>query len=139
MFPDFSEQIYAQWSALQCAEAEDGERWAAFSRWAEQTLGERFLELKEELLNGQEAQISWEVDRILGERLRDADFKAIKAPISCWWAALSRTGVHHQLIEASMLEVTEHSEVERSVLIETSHDRLIDNAQFIRSFAAAMA
>ncbi|AZF42326.1 Non-ribosomal peptide synthetase [Pseudomonas sp. R1-43-08] len=139
MFPDFSEQIYAQWSALQCAEAEDGERWAAFSHWAEQTLGERFLELKEELLNGQETQISWEVDRILGERLRDADFKAIKAPISCWWAALSRTGVHHQLIEASMLEVTGHSEVERSVLIETSHDRLIDNAQFIRSFAAAMA
>ncbi|WP_231421394.1 amino acid adenylation domain-containing protein [Pseudomonas sp. Leaf59] len=139
MFPESSRHIHAQWSALRQAGAEEGEQWAEFSRWAEQTLGERFRELKDELLSGHEAQISWEVDRILGQRLHDADFKAIKAPISCWWAALSRTGVHRQLIEASMLEVTGQSAIERSVLIETSHDRLIDNAEFVRSFAAAMA
>ncbi|KRP58774.1 amino acid adenylation domain-containing protein [Pseudomonas trivialis] len=139
MFPESSRHIHAQWSALQRAGAEEGEQWAEFSRWAEQTLGERFRELKDELLSGHEAQISWDVDRILGQRLHDADFKAIKAPISCWWAALSRTGVHRQLIEASMLDVTGQSAIERSVLIETSHDRLIDNAEFVRSFAAAMA
>ncbi|WP_338493620.1 amino acid adenylation domain-containing protein [Pseudomonas trivialis] len=139
MFSESSRHIHAQWSALQRAGADEGEQWAEFSRWAEQTLGERFRELKDELLSGHEAQISWEVDRILGQRLHDADFKAIKAPISCWWAALSRTGVHRQLIEASMLEVTGQSAIERSVLIETSHDRLIDNAEFVRSFAAAMA
>ncbi|WP_206678937.1 hypothetical protein, partial [Pseudomonas sp. SST3] len=55
------------------------------------------------------------------------------------WATLSRTGVHHQLIEASMLEVAVQSTIERSVLIETSHDRLIDNAEFVHSFAAAMS
>ena len=139
MFPEFSQQIHAHWSGLQCLEAAEGEQWTEFSRWAEETLGERFGELKDELLSGHEAQISWEVDRILGQRLHDADFKAIKAPISCWWATLSRTGVHHQLIEASMLEVTGQSTIERSVLIETSHDRLIDNAEFVRSFAAAMS
>ncbi|MCF5655210.1 amino acid adenylation domain-containing protein [Pseudomonas poae] len=139
MFPESSQHIHAQWSALQRAGAEESEQWTEFSRWAEQNLGERFHELKDELLGGHEAQISWEVDRILGQRLHDADFKAIKAPISCWWAALSRTGVHRQLIETTMLEVTGQSAIERSVLIETSHDRLIDNAEFVRSFAAAMA
>ncbi|MBJ2215867.1 MULTISPECIES: amino acid adenylation domain-containing protein [Pseudomonas] len=139
MFPEFSQQIHAHWSGLQCLEAAEGEQWTEFSRWAEETLGERFGELKDELLSGHEAQISWEVDRILGQRLHDADFKAIKAPISCWWATLSRTGVHHQLIEASMLEVAVQSTIERSVLIETSHDRLIDNAEFVHSFAAAMS
>ena len=139
MFPEFSQQIHAHWSELQCLEAAEGEQWTAFSHWAEETLGSRFGELKDELLSGHEAQISWEVDRILGQRLHDADFKAIKAPISCWWATLSRTGVHHQLIEASMLEVAVQSTIERSVLIETSHDRLIDNAEFVHSFAAAMS
>lgn len=38
-----------------------------------------------------------------------------------------------------MLEVAGQSRIERSVLIETSHDRLIDNAAFVRSFADAMA
>ncbi|MBV4482774.1 amino acid adenylation domain-containing protein [Pseudomonas khavaziana] len=139
MFPEFSQQIRAHWSGLQCLEAAEREQWTAFSHWAEKTLGSRFGELKDELLSGHEAQISWEVDRILGQRLHDADFKAIKAPISCWWATLSRTGVHRQLIEASMLEVAVQSTIERSVLIETSHDRLIDNAEFVRSFAAAMS
>ncbi|WP_054918650.1 non-ribosomal peptide synthetase [Pseudomonas sp. NBRC 111138] len=139
MFPEFSQQIHAHWSELQCFEAAEGEQWTAFSHWAEETLGSRFGELKDELLSGHEAQISWEVDRILGQRLHEADFKAIKAPISCWWATLSRTGVHHQLIEASMLEVAVQSTIERSVLIETSHDRLIDNAEFVHSFAAAMS
>nr|WP_314544307.1 non-ribosomal peptide synthetase [uncultured Pseudomonas sp.] len=139
MFPEFSQQIHAHWSELQCLEAAEGEQWTAFSHWAEETLGSRFGELKDELLSGHEAQISWEVDRILGQRLHEADFKAIKAPISCWWATLSRTGVHHQLIEASMLEVAVQSTIERSVLIETSHDRLIDNAEFVHSFAAAMS
>ena len=139
MFPEFTAQIHAKWAGQQATVDGDDEQWAGFSQWAGDVLGERFHELKEELLSGQEAQISWEVDRLLGQRLRDADFKPIKAPISCWWATLSRTGVHHRLIEASMLQVAGQSRIERSVLIETSHDRLIDNAAFVRSFADAMA
>ncbi|WP_426123573.1 amino acid adenylation domain-containing protein [Pseudomonas sp. PSPC2-3] len=139
MFPEFTAQIHAKWSGQQATVDGDDEQWAGFNQWAGDVLGERFHELKEELLSGHEAQISWEVDRMLGQRLHDADFKAIKAPISCWWATLSRTGVHHRLIEASMLEVAGQSRIERSVLIETSHDRLIDNAAFVRSFADAMA
>ncbi|WP_422394260.1 hypothetical protein [Pseudomonas poae] len=54
MFPESSQHIHAQWSALQRAGAEESEQWTEFSRWAEQNLGERFRELKDELLGGHE-------------------------------------------------------------------------------------
>ncbi|AVE03295.1 non-ribosomal peptide synthetase [Pseudomonas palleroniana] len=136
MFPAFAEQIQDAWQACQ-REAED-QQWSVFVAWAEQTLGEAFTAIKEELLRGNEAQISWEVDRALSERMTASDFKPIKAPVSCWWASMSRAGRFKDLIEQNMATVIGQGRIERSVMIDTDHDGIIDSAAFISSLVAAM-
>ncbi|WP_448651634.1 amino acid adenylation domain-containing protein [Pseudomonas fluorescens] len=138
MFPAFAEQIEGAWQQCQRQAADEDGQWRAFVAWAEQTLGEAFTGIKEELLRGNEAQISWEVDRALSERLEAADFKPIKAPVSCWWASLSRAGQFKDLIEQKMAGVIGQGRIERSVMIDTDHDGIIDSAAFINSLVAAM-
>ena len=138
MFARSSQLIQDAWVQSQAVADDEVQQWQAFSTWAESALGETFMEIKASLLEGEEAQISWELDRALGQSLKDADFKPIQAPISCWWAAASRAGQHRQLIEASMAQVTGRPCIERSVLIDSTHDRIIDNAAFVQSFADAM-
>ena len=122
----------------QARSSDEGLQWQALGAWAEDALGETFREIKATLLEGDEAQISWELDRTLGQRLKDADFKPLKAPISCWWAAGSRAGQHRQLIEATLQQVAGRPCIQQSVLIDSTHDRIIDNAAFVQSFADAM-
>ncbi|WP_455827934.1 non-ribosomal peptide synthase/polyketide synthase [Pseudomonas kilonensis] len=138
MFPAFAEQIQGAWQQCQRQSDDEAEQGQAFVTWAEQTLGEAFSGIKEELLRGNEAQISWEVDRALSERLVAADFKPIKAPLSCWWASLSRAGRFKDLIEQHMASTIAQGRIERSVVIETDHDGIIDSAEFIASLLAAM-
>ncbi|WP_339494066.1 non-ribosomal peptide synthase/polyketide synthase [Pseudomonas sp. EA_35y_Pfl1_P108] len=138
MFPAFAERIQAAWQQCQRDAQDEAGQWQGFIAWAEQALGEAFTGIKDELLRGNEAQISWEVDRALSERLSAADFKPIKAPVSCWWASMSRAGQFKQLIEQHMASTLVQGRVERSVVIETDHDGIIDSAEFIRSLVAAM-
>ncbi len=138
MFPASSQQIHTAWLDSQAFFSDEAQQWQALGAWAEAALGETFREIKASLLEGDEAQISWELDRTLGQRLKDADFKPLKAPIRCWWAAGSRAGQHRQLIEATMEQVVGRACVQQSVLIDSTHDRIIDNAAFVQSFADAM-
>ncbi|KRP71474.1 peptide synthase [Pseudomonas paralactis] len=138
MFPAFAEAIHTTWQAVQVTRVDQGEQWAHFLEWAEATLGEAFGDIKQELLAGSEAQVSWEVDRALFKRMEQADFKPLKAPVSCWWAAMSRAGQHKALIEASMERTIGGACVVRSVMIDVDHERIIDNAEFVRSFVTAM-
>ncbi|MGY4641860.1 non-ribosomal peptide synthase/polyketide synthase [Pseudomonas sp. TE24901] len=138
MFPAFAEQIQGAWQQCQRAVDDEGGQWRAFVVWAEQTLGEAFTDVKEELLRGNEAQISWDVDRALSERMSAADFKPIKAPVSCWWASMSRAGRFKDLIEQHMAAVLGQGRIERSVVIDTDHDGIIDSAVFIASLVNAM-
>ena len=138
MFPASSQQIHTAWLDSQAFFSDEAQQWQALGAWAEAALGENFREIKASLLEGDEAQISWELDRTLGQRLKDADFKPLKAPIRCWWAAGSRAGQHRQLIEATMEQLVGRACVQQSVLIDSTHDRIIDNAAFVQSFADAM-
>ncbi|WP_455929671.1 amino acid adenylation domain-containing protein [Pseudomonas fluorescens] len=138
MFAQSSQLIQDAWLQSQAVADDEVQQWQAFSTWAENALGETYLEVKASLLEGDEAQISWELDRALGQSLKDADFKPIQAPIRCWWAAASRAGQHRQLIEASMAQVMGRPCIEQSVVIDSTHDRIIDNAAFVQSFADAM-
>jgi amino acid adenylation domain-containing protein/non-ribosomal peptide synthase protein (TIGR01720 family) len=139
MFPAFAEQIQDAWQ--QCRQQSDDEtaQLQGFVGWAEQTLGEAFTAIKEELLRGNEAQISWDVDRALSERMQAADFKPINAPLSCWWASLSRAGRCKELIEQHMVNIHGQGRIERSVMIDTDHDGIIDSAEFITSMVDAMS
>ncbi|UII73719.1 non-ribosomal peptide synthase/polyketide synthase [Pseudomonas sp. HN11] len=139
MFPAFAEQIQAAWQQCQRDGDDEAGQWQGFVGWAERTLGDAFIGIKEELLRGNEAQISWEIDRALSERLSAADFKPIKAPVSCWWASMSRAGQFKDLIEQSMADILVQGRIERSVMIGTDHDGIIDSAEFISSLVAAMA
>ncbi|WP_411382455.1 non-ribosomal peptide synthase/polyketide synthase [Pseudomonas sp. MPB26] len=139
MFPAFAEQIQAAWQQCLRDINDDAAQWHAFVAWAEQHLGQAFIDIKEELLRGNEAQISWAIDHALSERLSAADFKPIKAPVSCWWASLSRAGQFKDLIEQNMANTIIQGRIERSVVIETDHDGIIDNSEFIASLVAAMA
>ncbi|WP_425274292.1 thioesterase domain-containing protein [Pseudomonas kitaguniensis] len=138
MFPAFAEHIESAWQQCQREAKDEALQWQAFVAWAEHTLGEAFTGIKEELLRGNEAQISWEVDRALSERMTAADFKPIKAPLSCWWASLSRAGQFKAQIEQHMVGVIGQGRIERSVMIDTDHDGIIDSAEFINSLVAAM-
>ncbi|WLH71423.1 non-ribosomal peptide synthase/polyketide synthase [Pseudomonas fluorescens] len=139
MFPAFAEQIEGAWQQCRRQAADEIGQWQAFVAWAEQTLGEAFTGIKDALLRGNDAQISWEVDRALSERMTVADFKPIQAPVSCWWASLSRAGHFKALIEQNMAGVIGQGRIERSVMIDTDHDGIIDSAAFINSLVAAMA
>ncbi|WP_409300292.1 thioesterase domain-containing protein, partial [Pseudomonas sp. KCJK8993] len=138
MFPEANQQIRQAWAQSQMQFVDEEQQWRHFSDWADQALGQAFREIKEELLRGNEAQISWELDRALGQRLRDSDLKPIKAPVSCWWASASRAGQHRQLIESTIEQVVGKPCIERSVLIDSTHERIIDNALFVQSFVSAM-
>ncbi|WP_248752418.1 non-ribosomal peptide synthase/polyketide synthase [Pseudomonas sp. MWU15-20650] len=138
MFPEFAEAIQVAWQHCQRQAEDEAGQWQAFGAWAEQTLGETFTVIKEQLLRGNEAQIAWDVDRALSERMQAADFKPIKAPVSCWWASMSRAGHFKDLIERHMAAVIGQGRIERSVMIETDHDGIIDSAAFINSLVEAM-
>ncbi|MCR4541375.1 amino acid adenylation domain-containing protein, partial [Pseudomonas sp. 18.1.10] len=136
MFPTFAEQIQ---SVVHTAVGNEDEQWQYLCEWAESTVGDRFRALKEELQAGGETERSWSLKKVLDERLQDTDYRAIKAPVSCWWAALSEGGMHQALIEAGMREVIGQGGIQRSVVIDTTHHRIVDDADFIRSFVAALA
>ena len=135
MFPAYAEQIRNVWHM---AAGEQDEQWQRVSEWAELTLGDSFRVLKDELQIGGETERSWALKQVLDERLQDADYRAIKAPVNCWWAALSEGGIHQALIETGMREVIGQSGIQRSVVIDTTHHRIVDNAEFISSFVSAM-
>ena len=138
MFPEFAESIQHAWQQCQRDSEDEAGQWQEFVNWAEQSLGEAFTVVKDELLRGNEAQISWDVDRALSERLLQADFKPIKAPVTCWWASMSRAGRFKDLIEQQMATVISQGRIERSVMIETDHDGIIDSAVFISSLVEAL-
>lgn len=138
MFPEFAESIQHAWQQCQRDSEDETGQWREFVNWAEQSLGEAFTVIKDELLRGNEAQISWDVDRALSERLLQADFKPIKAPVTCWWASMSRAGRFKDLIEQQMATVISQGRIERSVMIETDHDGIIDSAVFISSLVEAL-
>ncbi|AVJ22391.1 non-ribosomal peptide synthetase [Pseudomonas sp. MYb193] len=138
MFPEFAESIQHAWQQCQRDSEDEAGQWQEFVNWAEQSLGEAFTVIKDELLRGNEAQISWDVDRALSERLLQADFKPIKAPVTCWWASMSRAGRFKDLIEQQMATVISQGRIERSVMIETDHDGIIDSAVFISSLVEAL-
>uniref|UniRef100_UPI002610917D non-ribosomal peptide synthetase n=1 Tax=Pseudomonas sp. TaxID=306 RepID=UPI002610917D len=138
MFPEFADAIQLAWEQCQRDAEDEAGQWRVFVSWAEQALGETFTAIKEQLLHGNEAQISWDVDRAMSERMVAADFKPIRAPVSCWWASMSRAGRFKALIEQQMATVISQGRIERSVMIETDHDGIIDSAVFITSLADAM-
>ncbi|WPO00380.1 non-ribosomal peptide synthetase [Pseudomonas sp. MUP55] len=138
MFPPFAEAIQLAWAQCQRDTEDEAQQWQGFVTWAEQALGDTFTAIKEQLLHGNEAQISWDVDRALSERMVAADFKPIKAPVSCWWASMSRAGRLKDLIEQQMASVISQGRIERSVMIETDHDGIVDSAVFISSLVEAM-
>ncbi|WP_346656797.1 non-ribosomal peptide synthase/polyketide synthase [Pseudomonas sp. SWRI18] len=135
MFPQYAEQIQTVWHA---ASGGEEERWQHLSAWAESTLGDSYSALKDELQEGGETERSWAIKQLLDERLQDTEYRPIKAPVNCWWAALSEGGMHQALIEGGMREVIGQAGIQRSVVIDTTHHRIVDNAAFIRSFVAAL-
>ncbi|MGR6616184.1 thioesterase domain-containing protein [Pseudomonas rhodesiae] len=137
LFPHHAEQIHAVWLGSR-DEGDDTQRWARVDSWAQRTLGTAYESLRHELLEGSEAQVSWEVKRLLDLRLQDADYAPIKAPIACWWASRSKGGQHRELIESSMRAVIGAAGITQSTLIDTTHDRIVDNPQFVGSFASVM-
>jgi len=139
MFPAFAAQIQAQWRLAQQAGCSEEQQWQQVSDWADATLGESFRVLKDELQDGGETERSWAIKQILDQRLQDTDYRAIKAPVTCWWAARSEAGLHQALIENGMREVIGQAGIRRSIVIDTTHHRIVDNAQFIKSLVAEMA
>jgi len=139
MFPAFAAQIQAQWRLAQQAGCSEEQQWQQVSDWADATLGESFRVLKDELQDGGETERSWAIKQILDQRLQDTDYRAIKAPVTCWWAARSEAGLHQALIENGMREVIGQAGIRRSIVIDTTHHRIVDNAEFIKSLVAEMA
>ncbi|WP_226457785.1 non-ribosomal peptide synthetase, partial [Pseudomonas sp. AF03-9] len=139
MFPAHAEQVQAQWRQAQQAHCNEEQQWQHLCDWADATLGASFQALKAELQSGGETERSWAIKQILDERLQATDFRAIKAPVSCWWAARSEAGMHQALIESGLREVIGQAGIERSVVIDTTHHRIVDNAEFIKSLVAALA
>ena len=139
MFPAYAEQIQVQWQQAQQADRDEEQQWQHLSDWADGTLGASFQALKAELQSGGETERSWAIKQILDERLQGTDFRPIKAPVSCWWAARSEAGMHQALIESGLREVIGQAGMERSVVIDTTHHRIVDNAEFIKSLVAALA
>ena len=139
MFPAHAGQVQAQWRQAQQAHCNEEQQWQHLCDWADATLGASFQALKAELQSGGETERSWAIKQILDERLQATDFRAIKAPVSCWWAARSEAGMHQALIESGLREVIGQAGIERSVVIDTTHHRIVDNAEFIKSLVAALA
>jgi len=138
MFPEHAQQIQAVWQQSQACEQDQAQQWAPLDAWAERTLGEAYLTLKRELSEGSEAQVSWGVKRQLDQRLQESRYSPITAPVLCWWAAQSKGGQHRELIESSLRAVLGEQAVEQSVVIDTTHERIVDNAEFVSSFVGVM-
>ncbi|MCF5311559.1 alpha/beta fold hydrolase, partial [Pseudomonas lurida] len=62
MFPASSQRIRTAWLDSQAFFSDEAQQWQALGAWAEEALGETFREIKASLLEGDEAQISWELD-----------------------------------------------------------------------------
>ncbi|MBA5960964.1 amino acid adenylation domain-containing protein [Pseudomonas lactis] len=135
IFPHHAEQIHGVWLDSQ---GDDEQRWGKVNAWAEQTLGAAYETVKDQLLEDHEIQISWEIKRLLDLRLQEADYQPIAAPVLCWWAALSKAGQHQELIESSMCAVIGALGIQQSTVVHTTHDRIIDNPEFVSSFAELM-
>ncbi|PRD25264.1 UNVERIFIED_CONTAM: dhbF [Trichonephila clavipes] len=137
MFPEFAERINEAWSKLQNTPKSDDERMAEFSIWAQESLGSDFRRLCQELLEGGEYQVSWELKRTLDIRLQETDYKRVMVPPTCWWAAQSKTERIRDIIESSMRQGV-GQQVE-STIIDTTHVEIIKNPDFIRSFVSVLS
>ncbi|WP_342366742.1 non-ribosomal peptide synthase/polyketide synthase [Pseudomonas fluorescens] len=138
VFPEQAGQILAVWQQARENEGDEAQQWALLDAWAERTLGVAYGTLKRELLEGAEAHVSWEVKRLLDLRLQEAQYLPIGAPVLCWWAAQSKGGQHRKLIESSLLAVIGEAGIEQSVVIDTTHERIVDNPEFVGSFISLM-
>ncbi|WP_430445626.1 MAG: non-ribosomal peptide synthase/polyketide synthase [Pseudomonas piscis] len=138
MFPEFAEQIGAQWQAAVNEVSDEVKAWQQLDAWAAEHVGSAYAAIREQLLDVREAQVSWTIKQDLDLRLQGADYQAIQAPVNCWWAAQGNGGQHRDLIEASMAQVVGQDGIRSSTVIDTTHDRIIDNPQFISLFVASM-
>ncbi len=137
MFPDAAHAIAQAWQDIQHSGAVADQQWAALCEWADSALGETFISLRNELQEGGELEVSWALKLALDERLKDADYVPIAAPVSCWWAAQSKSEHDRQVISRALEAGVGHG-LEASVVIDTTHDRIVDNPAFIDSFVSAL-
>ncbi len=137
MFPDAAQAITHAWQDIQHSAVAADQHWPALCEWADLALGETFASLRDELQQGGELEVSWALKLTLDERLKDADYVRIDAPVSCWWAAQSKPEPVRQVIRTALEEGIGHG-VEASVVIDTTHDRIVDNPEFVASFVCAL-
>ncbi len=137
MFPDAAQAIAQAWEDIEHSGTEADQHWPALCEWAESALGETFASLRTELQQGGELEVSWALKLTLDERLKDAAYVPIVAPVSCWWAALSKSEADRQVIRTALEAGVGHG-VAASVVVETSHDRIVDNPDFVASFVEAL-
>ncbi|POA52286.1 non-ribosomal peptide synthetase [Pseudomonas sp. FW507-12TSA] len=134
MFGESAEAIEQAWQDIKHSDRPAEQRWKKFAEWAELHLGQAFISLCDELAQGGELEVSWALKRVLDERLQDADYKPLLAPISCWWAARSKSEMDRQVIQ-SALEKGTGQRLNASLVIDSTHDRIVDNPEFVESFA----
>ena len=137
MFPDAAQAITHAWQDIEHAGVAADQQWAVFCDWADSSLGETFTRLRSELQQGGELDVSWALKLTLDERLKEADYVRIAAPVSCWWAAQSKSEVDRQVISTALEEGIGHG-VQASVVIDTTHDKIVHNPEFIASFVSAV-
>ena len=137
MFPDAAQAITHAWQDIEHAGVAADQQWAVFCDWADSSLGETFTRLRSELQQGGELDVSWALKLTLDERLKEADYVRIAAPVSCWWAAQSKSEVDRQVISTALEEGIGHG-VQASVVIDTTHDKIVHNPEFIASFISAV-
>ena len=137
MFPDAAQDIALAWQDIEHSGATADQRWEALCEWGQSALGEVFVSLRNELQQGGELEVSWALKRTLDERLKDAAYARLAAPVSCWWAAQSKSASDRQVICTALEEGIGHG-LDSSVVIDTTHDRIVDNPEFIASFVAAL-
>lgn len=137
MFPDAAQAIAQAWQDIEHSSAAADERWTALCEWADSTLGEAFASVRNELQQGGELEVSWALKLALDERLKDAAYVRIAAPVSCWWAAHSKSELDRQVISTALEAGIGHG-IDASLVIETTHDRIVDNPEFIASFVSEL-
>jgi amino acid adenylation domain-containing protein len=137
MLPESAQAITQAWQDIEHAGTAADQQWKAFCEWAHLALGEVFVSLRDELRQGGELEVSWALKHMLDERLKDADYSPIAAPVSCWWAAQSKSANDRHVICSALEEGIGHG-VHASVVIDTTHDRIVDNPEFIASFVSAL-
>ena len=137
MFPDAAQAIAHAWRDVEHGGATAAQQWAMFCEWADAFLGETFTSLRSELQQGGELDVSWALKLALDERLKEADYVSIAAPVSCWWAAQSKSEVDRHIIGTALEAGIGHG-VEASVVIDTTHDKIVHNPEFIASFVSAV-